>query len=88
MAIQIKRSSTTANPATLEVGELAWSGNSNVVFIGGSSEVYAVAGVRTPGTLTANQSLVVDSNSFINEIKTGGLTNTTSGVSNTKIGGL
>ena len=88
MAIQIKRSTNTATPTTLEFGELAWSGNGDVVYIGNGSAVVAVAGRRVTGTLTANQALVVDSNSFIDEIKTGGLTLTTSGTANTKIVGL
>ena len=88
MAIQIKRSTNTATPTTLEFGELAWSGNGDVVYIGNGSAVVAVAGRRVSGTLTANQAIVVDSNSFIDEIKTGGLTLTTSGTANTKIVGL
>ena len=88
MAIQIKRSTNTATPTTLEIGELAWSGNGDVVYIGNGSAVVAVAGRRVTGTLTANQAIVVDSNSFIDEIKTGGLTLTTSGTANTKIVGL
>ena len=88
MAIQIKRSTNTATPTTLEFGELAWSGNGDVVYIGNGSAVVAVAGRRVTGTLTANQAIVVDSNSFIDEIKTGGLTLTTSGTANTKIVGL
>jgi|TARA_A100001391_G_scaffold180262_1_gene145661 hypothetical protein len=88
VAIQIKRSTNTATPTTLEFGELAWSGNGDVVYIGNGSAVVAVAGRRVTGTLTANQAIVVDSNSFIDEIKTGGLTLTTSGTANTKIVGL
>mgnify|MGYP006256102419 FL=1 len=88
MAIQIKRSTNTATPTTLEFGELAWSGNGDVIYIGNGSAVVAVAGRRVTGTLTANQAIVVDSNSFIDEIKTGGLTLTTSGTANTKIVGL
>ena len=88
MAIQIKRSTNTATPTTLEFGELAWSGNGDVVYIGNGSAVVAVAGRRVTGTLTANQAIVVDSNSFIDEIKTGGLSLTTSGTANTKIVGL
>ena len=88
MAIQIKRSTNTATPTTLEFGELAWSGNGDVVYIGNGSAVVAAAGRRVTGTLTANQAIVVDSNSFIDEIKTGGLTLTTSGTANTKIVGL
>ena len=88
MAIQIKRSVNTATPTSLETGELAWSTNSQQIFIGNGSAVVAVAGVRTPGTLTANQAIVVDANSFLDEIKTGGLTLTTSGTSNTKVVGI
>ena len=64
MAIQIKRSANTATPTSLEVGELAWSSNSEVIFVGNGSAVVAVAGKRVPGTLTANQAIVVDANSF------------------------
>lgn len=88
MAIQIKRSANTATPTSLEIGELAWSTNSQQIFIGNGSAVVAVAGVRTPGTLTANQAMVVDANSFLDEIKVGGLTLTTSGTSNTKVVGI
>lgn len=88
MAIQIKRSVNTATPSTLETGELAWSTNSQQVFIGNGSAVVAIAGVRTPGTLTANQAIVIDANSFLDEIKVGGLTLTTSGTSNTKVTGI
>lgn len=88
MAIQIKRSVNTATPSTLETGELAWSANSQQVFIGNGSAVVAIAGVRTPGTLTANQAIVIDANSFLDEIKVGGLTLTTSGTSNTKVTGI
>ena len=88
MAIQIKRSVNTATPTSLETGELAWSTNSQQIFIGNGSAVVAVAGVRTPGTLTANQAMVVDANIFLDEIKVGGLTLTTSGTSNTKVVGI
>jgi len=88
VAIQIKRSANTATPTSLEVGELAWSSNSEVIFVGNGSAVVAVAGKRVPGTLTANQAIVVDANSFLDEIKTGGLTLTTSGTSNTKVVGI
>lgn len=43
--IQIKRSSTTATPASLLVGEMAWSENSKTLFIGESgSAVTAIGG--------------------------------------------
>ena len=71
--IQIKRSANTATPTALEFGELAWSSNGQVLSIGredgNTSNVVAIGGVRTPGTLTANQALVANSTSSINEIK-------------------
>ena len=67
--IQIKRSANTATPSTLEFGELAWSSNSGTISIGreesNTSNVVSVGGIRTPGTLTANQALVANSTSFI-----------------------
>lgn len=68
--IQIKRSDVTATPTSLANGELAWSGNSNVLFIGSNNAVVAVAGARTPGVLTANQALVANSTSGIDRIIT------------------
>lgn len=66
--IQIKRSETTATPTSLANGELAWSGVSNVLYIGNNSAVVAVGGSRNPGTLTANQALVANSTSGINKV--------------------
>lgn len=68
--IQIKRSETTAIPTSLANGELAWSGNSSVLFIGNNSAVVAIAGARNPGTLTANQALVANATSGIDRIIT------------------
>lgn len=73
--IQIKRSSTTATPGNLEAGELAYSGNSEVLFIGSvngtnTANVIAIAGIRNPGVLTANQALVANSSSWINTVQT------------------
>ncbi len=71
--IQIKRSANTATPTALEFGELAWSSNGQVLSIGredgDTANLVAIAGTRTPGTLTANQALVANSTSSINEIK-------------------
>jgi len=71
--IQIKRSATTGTPSSLAAGELAYSnstGGSGVLFIGDTSGtgVVPVGGVRTPGTLTANQALVANSTSGINKV--------------------
>ena len=71
--IQVKRSANTANPSTLEFGELAWSSNGQILTIGrekaDTSNTIAVGGARSPGTLTANQALVANSTSSINEVK-------------------
>lgn len=67
--IQIKRSETTATPTTLANGELAWSGNSNVLYIGDFTDgVVPIGGARVPGTLTANQALVANSTSGIDRV--------------------
>ena len=71
--IQIKRSANTANPSTLEFGELAWSSNGQILTIGrekaDTSNTIAIGGARAPGTLTANQALVANATSEINEVK-------------------
>jgi hypothetical protein len=75
--IQIKRSANTATPTALEFGELAWSSNSQTISVGredgDTANLVAIGGIRTPGTLTANQGLVANSTSYINEIKTANL---------------
>lgn len=91
--IQIKRSPTTATPASLNAGELAFSnvtGGSGVLFIGSTDggTVVPIGGLRNPGTLTANQALVANSTSGIDKIITANLTlssfsvNTINAVSN------
>jgi hypothetical protein len=83
--LQVKRSATTAIPASLENGELAYSGNgtSNSLFIGhpdGSTGVIRIAGGKYPylhqtsvGALTANAVVVVDANAFISNVYSSGL---------------
>jgi len=71
--IQIKRSPSTAQPASLNSGELAYSnavGGSGVLYIGDTSgtQVVPIGGIRNPGTLTANQALVANSTSGINKV--------------------
>lgn len=66
--MQIKRSETTAVPASLANGELAWSGNGDILYVGNFGSVTAIAGALNPGTLTANAALVADTNSTINNI--------------------
>lgn len=72
--IQIKRSTSNAAPL-LNPGELAYTGNGDVLFIGSpagsnTANIIAIAGQRNPGTLTANQALVANSSSWIDAIQT------------------
>ncbi len=76
--IQIKRSDATSIPAGLEQGELAYTSNGEILYIGSAigtntANVVAIGGKRTPGTLTANQALVVNSSSSIDSIKVANL---------------
>ena len=72
--IQIKRSLTNAGPPSLSNGELAFTANGDVLFIGSpNGSVIAIGGLRTPGVLTANQALVANSTSFIDTIKVANL---------------
>ena len=69
--IQIKRSATTAIPSSLGDGELAYTSNGDILYIGapdGSNTVTAISGKRYPGTLTANQALVANSTSGIDKV--------------------
>ncbi len=69
--IQIKRSESTATPGSLANGELAFSAASNVLFIGIQNTVVPIAGGRSPGTLVANQAIVVNASSLVDTIKVG-----------------
>jgi ribosomal protein L13 len=66
--IQIKRSLNTANATSLANGEMAFSANGDVLWIGSNSSIIPIAGIRTPGTLTANQALVANANSAIDKV--------------------
>ena len=68
--IQIKRSLTTANATSLANGELAYTANGDVLWIGSNGGIRAIGGNRTPGTLTANQALVANSTSGIDKVIT------------------
>lgn len=74
--IQIKRSLNTAVPTQLANGELAFTANGDVLYIGSNGAIEAIGGKRTPGVLTANQALVANSTGFIDQIKTSNLTAT------------
>jgi hypothetical protein len=72
--IQIKRSLNTANATGLANGELAFTSNGDVLWIGANGAVLPIAGKRVPGTLTANQALVANSTSGIDKLITANLT--------------
>jgi len=74
--IKIKRSTTTATPTTLNAGELAYSDQSDKLFIGApaDSAVVAIGGKlyvdmldHNAGTLTASSAVIVDSSKKVNE---------------------
>ena len=83
--IQIRRSNTSSTPGTtLYGGELAYSYSGNNLFIGAQTGVGTaatkIAGAKfgyvdqsTPGTLTANAAVIVDTNAFISNTFTAGL---------------
>jgi len=71
--IQIKRSLTTAIPASLANGELAYTAAGDVLYIGSNSDIVAIGGKRNPGLLTANQALVTNSTAWVDEIRVANL---------------
>jgi hypothetical protein len=74
--IQIKRSVNNATVPTLSAGELAFTQASNTFYIGapdGMSGNIRIGGKMNPGTLTANQALVANSTSGIDQIITSNL---------------
>lgn len=66
--IQIRRSNNTANATSLVFGEFAYTNNGSILWIGNATASIAIAGVRSPGTATANQALVFNANNWINQV--------------------
>jgi len=66
--IQIKRSLNTSNATSLANGELAFTSNGDVLWIGANGATIPIAGKRFPGVLTANQALVANASSGIDKI--------------------
>ena len=73
--VRIKRSTTAAIPASLEGGELAYTSNGDILYIGSptANTVTPIGGKRYPGQLTANQALVANSTSGIDKVIVGNL---------------
>ncbi|MDR3502864.1 MAG: hypothetical protein P4L79_09800 [Legionella sp.] len=76
--LQIYRSNTVSAPTSLLGGQLAYTSNGNVLYIGdpAGGGVTPIGGKYFPGTLTANQALVANSTSGIDKIITGNVTTT------------
>ena len=82
--LRIKRSTTAAAPGSnLDVGELAYSSNSDKLFIGNpdgtgnvviGGELYINMLDQTAGTLTPSSAVLVDANSKIDQLKTANIT--------------
>ena len=74
--IQIKRSQTVNAFANIVFGELAFTTNGDILFVGDSTNAVSVpvGGRRTPGTLSANQAIVVNSTSYVDNLKSVALT--------------
>ena len=80
--IKIKRSTSTATPSSLVAGELAYSDQSDKLFIGQPSDnaVTVIGGKlfmdmldHAAGTLTASSAIVVDASSKIDKLLTGNM---------------
>jgi len=96
--IKIKRSTVTAAPGSLENGELAYSANSNTLFIGrpggGVGDIDAIGGKvfadkldHTNGVLTINSAIVTDAANKIDQINVDNLRLDGNTVSSTDAGG-
>ena len=75
--MQILRSNTTAIPSSLANGQLAYTSNGDILYIGTPATggaVTPIGGKMYPGILTANLALVANSTSGLNNIITGTLT--------------
>ena len=75
--IQIRRSATNVTIPSLSNGELAFTGNGDILYIGhpdGTTGNIRIGGKQIPGTLTANQALVANSTSGIDKLITANLT--------------
>lgn len=69
--IQIKRSATNSTVPALSNGELAFTANGGILYIGhpdGTTGNIRIGGREFPGTLTANQALVANATSGIDKI--------------------
>jgi hypothetical protein len=96
--IKIKRSTSTASPSTLENGELAYSSNSDKLFIGRpggtTGDIDAIGGKfftdlldHTAGTVTASSALIVDASSKLDVLNVDNLTFNGNSIVSTNLNG-
>ena len=96
--IKIKRSTSTASPTTLENGELAYSSNSNKLFIGRpggtTGDIDAIGGKfftdlldHTAGTVTASSALIVDASSKLDVLNVDNITLNGNSITSTNLNG-
>ena len=78
LTLQIKRSSGSTAPSSLQDGELAYTHGNEKLFIGDGSTVKLIGGKsfndlidHTAGTLTASSAILVDSNKAIDDLIVG-----------------
>ena len=92
--LKIKTSNTTSIPASLNEGEPAYTANGGILFIKANGAIVSISGLRAPGTLTANQAIVVNATSYVDVLKTGNLyigaftVNTINAVANSTVLGV
>lgn len=70
--IQIRRTVDFATPNTTQLaanGEMAYSNVSHKLFMNFGGTIFPIGGRHVPGTLTANQAMVVNATSFMDVIK-------------------
>ena len=94
--VKIKRSDTTAVPTSLTQGEMAYSSDSDKLFIGqpGDAEVTVIGGKlymdmlnHTAGTLTNSSALITDSGGKLDQLKVDNLTFNGNTISSTDTNG-
>lgn len=96
--IKIKRSTSAGSPSALENGELAYSSNTNILYVGRpggtTGDIDAIGGKaymdlldHTAGTLTASSAVIVDANSKIDIFNVDNLRLDGNTISSTDTGG-
>ena len=96
--IKIKRSTSTAAPSALENGEIAYSSNSDKLFIGRpggtTGDIDAIGGKfftdlldHTAGTVTASSALIVDASSKLDVLNVDNITLNGNSITSTNLNG-